>query len=268
MNGNGRLQHLRDRGWPANLARHGAAALERPWHEICSDGTVGGAPELAPSRKGAVMTANQSGAERETNGPGAPYQVVAACDFSPLGDRAVTEALRACVQHRAAALHVITVAAEGPNGVILPGVDAHFIPHAEARERMQAHVGRLVDDFVARGPALPMEHVAVYVAMGVPSERIVSLAAAVDADLIVLGTHGRHGIGRMLLGSVAEEVVRRAPCGVFVIRPRDFLAGQKLPEIQPPLKAGEHPLLPFHSAPTYHYIHRMNREPGRIMPSI
>jgi nucleotide-binding universal stress UspA family protein len=214
------------------------------------------------------MTANQSGPERLTNGPEAPFQVVAACDFSPLGDRAVSEALRACAHHPVAALHVITVAAEGPSGVILPGTDAHFIPYSEARERMQAHVGKLVDEFLASGPALPMEQVAVYVATGMPSERIVALATAVDADLIVLGTHGRHGIGRMLLGSVAEAVVRRAPCGVFVIRPRDFLEGQKLPEIQPPLKPGEHPLLPFHSPPTYHYIHRMSREPARIMPSL
>lgn len=214
------------------------------------------------------MTAQQSTAERGTKENGTPYQIVAACDFSPLGDRAVTEALRACAQHRAAALHVITVAAEGPSGVILPGGDAHFIPHADARERIQAHVGELVDDFLARGSELPLDHVAVYVATGVPSERILALATAVDADLIVLGTHGRHGIGRMLLGSVAEEVVRRAPCGVFVIRPRDFLEGQKLPEIQPPLRPGEHPLLPFHPAPTYHYIHRMSREAGRIMPSI
>ena len=214
------------------------------------------------------MTAQPSGAESVTNQPAPPYQVVVACDFSPLGDRAVTEGLRACAQHAAAALHVITVAAEGPRGVILPGAEAHFIPHAEARERMQAHAGKLVDQFLAQGPALPMEHVAVYVATGLPSERIIALATAVDADLIVLGTHGRHGIGRMLLGSVAEEVVRRAPCGVFVIRPRDFLAGEKVPEIQPPLKAGERALLPFHSAPTYHYIHRMSRESGRIMPSI
>ena len=214
------------------------------------------------------MIEQQSQAEQTMNEPAAPYQVVAACDFSPLGDRAVTEALRACAQHPTAALHVISVAAEGPSGLILPGAEAHFVAHAEARERMQAHVGRLVDDFLARGAVLPMDHVAVYVAVGVPSERIIALAAGIDADLIVLGTHGRRGIGRMLLGSVAEEVVRGAPCGVLVIRPRDFLEGKQLPEIQPPLKAGEHPLLQPHSAPTYHYIHRMNRESGRIMPSI
>jgi hypothetical protein len=55
---------------------------------------------------------------------------------------------------------------------------------------------------------------------------------------------------------------------VFVIRPRDFLEGERVPEIQPALKPGEHPLLPFRTAPTYHYVHRMNRESGRIMPSI
>ena len=214
------------------------------------------------------MTAQQSKAEHVTNEPAAPYRVIAACDFSPLGDRAVTEALRACAQHPAAALHVIAVAAEGPSGLLLPGPEAHFISHDAARERMQGHVAKLVDAFVALGPALPMDQVAVYVVAGVPSERIIALATAVDADLIVLGTHGRRGIGRMLIGSVAEEVVRRAPCGVFVIRPRDFLAGEKVPEIQPPLRAGEHPLLPFRGTPTYHPIHRMNRESGRIMPSI
>jgi nucleotide-binding universal stress UspA family protein len=214
------------------------------------------------------MTAQQSRAEHSTSEPAAPYQVIAACDFSPLGDQALREALLACARHPSAVLHVITVAAEGPSGVILPGPDGHFISHDEARERLQAVVAQLVDDFVAQGPALPMEHIAIYLAAGVPSERIIALATAVDADLIVLGTHGRRGVGRMLLGSVAEEVVRRAPCGVFVIRPRDFLEGERVPEIQPPLKPGEHPLLPFRAAPTYHYIHRLSRESGRIMPSL
>lgn len=214
------------------------------------------------------MSAEPSRLEPASQASGTPYQVVAACDFSPLGDRAVVEALRACSQHPAAALHVITVAAEGPTGLMLPGADAHFISSEEARQKALEHVAQLVDDVAARGPELPLQKVGVYVTMGTPSERILALATAVDADLIVLGTHGRRGLGRILLGSVAEEVVRRAPCGVFVIRPRDFLHGEKLPEIQPPLKPGEHALQPFRAAPTYHYIHRMNREAGRIMPSL
>ncbi len=196
------------------------------------------------------------------------YRVVAACDFSPLGDRAVVEALRLCAPHAAAVLHVIAVGVEGPSGILLPGSEIRLVPNQDAQEMTRSHVARIVDPLVAAGLVPTLEKVAVYVTTGVPSERIVSLAMAVDADLIVLGTHGRHGLGRVLLGSVAEEVVRRAPCGVLVIRPRDFLEGEQLPEIQPPLKPGEHALLPFRIVPTFHYVDRASREPSRLMPAI
>jgi universal stress protein A len=45
-------------------------------------------------------------------------------------------------------------------------------------------------------------------------------AALIDADLIVMGTHGRRGVRRFLLGSVAEAVLRSAPCPVLTIRPQ------------------------------------------------
>ena len=47
---------------------------------------------------------------------------------------------------------------------------------------------------------------------------IIELAKEIGADLIVLGSHGRRGIGRLLMGSVAEAVVRYAPCSVEVVR--------------------------------------------------
>ncbi|HEU4729768.1 MAG TPA: universal stress protein [Kofleriaceae bacterium] len=49
-------------------------------------------------------------------------------------------------------------------------------------------------------------------------DAIVNAAKAVHADLIVIGTHGRRGLSRVLLGSVAEEVIRRAPCPVLAVR--------------------------------------------------
>ena len=52
-----------------------------------------------------------------------------------------------------------------------------------------------------------------------PAQEIVDYAADVRADLIVLGTHGRTGVSRFLMGSVAEHVVRTAPCPVLVVRP-------------------------------------------------
>ncbi|MEO8180239.1 MAG: universal stress protein [Deltaproteobacteria bacterium] len=197
-----------------------------------------------------------------------PYRVVAACDFSPLGDRAVVEALRLCSAYSGAELHVITVGAELTGGLLLPGADVSVVGNEAAQQVSRVHVARIVDQLVAGGQALSIEKIAVYAVAGTPSERIVALATTVDADLIVLGTHSRHGLGRLLLGSVAQEVLRRAPCGVFVIRPRDFLDGEKVPEIQPPLGPDDHALLPFRGAPTYHYLHRMNQEADRMMPSI
>ena len=52
----------------------------------------------------------------------------------------------------------------------------------------------------------------------VPSEVIIDYTENEEIDLVVMGTHGRRGIDRMLFGSVTEEVVRRAPCPVFTVR--------------------------------------------------
>jgi universal stress protein A len=51
-----------------------------------------------------------------------------------------------------------------------------------------------------------------------PAEAIVEYAARIEADLIVMGTHGRTGLDRLLTGSVAEHVVRTAPCPVLTVR--------------------------------------------------
>jgi nucleotide-binding universal stress UspA family protein len=53
---------------------------------------------------------------------------------------------------------------------------------------------------------------------GDPGESIVDAATAERASLIVLGSHGRHGVGRSLYGSVSDHVVRHAPCPVVVVR--------------------------------------------------
>jgi nucleotide-binding universal stress UspA family protein len=53
--------------------------------------------------------------------------------------------------------------------------------------------------------------------LGTPSEEIVNYADEHEIDLIVMGTHGRTGVARVLLGSVAEKVVRKAPCPVLTV---------------------------------------------------
>ncbi len=60
---------------------------------------------------------------------------------------------------------------------------------------------------------------------GVPWQEIVAAARETNTDLIILATHGRTGLKHVLLGSVAERVVRHAPCPVLVVRDqeRDFM---------------------------------------------
>jgi nucleotide-binding universal stress UspA family protein len=53
---------------------------------------------------------------------------------------------------------------------------------------------------------------------GDPAAEILRQAREIDADLIVMGTHGRTGLARLLMGSVAEQVVRQAPCPVLTVR--------------------------------------------------
>jgi nucleotide-binding universal stress UspA family protein len=66
------------------------------------------------------------------------------------------------------------------------------------------------------------------VSSGDPFEKILDAAEAHRIDLIVLATHGRTGIKRLIIGNVAEKVVRHAPCPVLTVKPR--AASRKLKE--------------------------------------
>jgi nucleotide-binding universal stress UspA family protein len=67
----------------------------------------------------------------------------------------------------------------------------------------------------------------VHVKEGDPASAILQMADEVHADLIVMGTNGRSGLGRLLLGSVAEAVMHRARCPVLTVRcPAEILATQ------------------------------------------
>jgi nucleotide-binding universal stress UspA family protein len=54
--------------------------------------------------------------------------------------------------------------------------------------------------------------------LGIPAEAIIDYAGATGTSLIVMGTHGRTGLAHLLMGSVAEQVVRTAPCPVLTVR--------------------------------------------------
>lgn len=199
-----------------------------------------------------------------------PYSIVVGYDFSELGERAIQEALMLASQSPGAELHVITVAQQSGSLLRLPG-EPEALPEKLARTTVRIHVGAIVDEYRRKHGPVSVDRVAVYVVGGVPAsdpaKAIVDLANALDASLIVVGTHGRSGLARMLLGSVAEQVVRRAGTSVHVVRPSDFVRGEKVPAIEPPLGPGEPHLKHFEARRTYHYVDRGSQVTNRTMPA-
>jgi nucleotide-binding universal stress UspA family protein len=63
--------------------------------------------------------------------------------------------------------------------------------------------------------------VSIKTGMGAHDVEIIRCASELGADMIIMGTHGRTGLRHVLLGSVAEKVVRRAPCPVLTVRPTE-----------------------------------------------
>jgi nucleotide-binding universal stress UspA family protein len=91
----------------------------------------------------------------------------------------------------------------------------------EVRKVFESQRAWVTDTFTERAVALAAEGVSArgLVKTGVPWREIVQAAADEHADMIVMGTQGRTGLDRLLLGSVAERVVRGAPCPVLTVRP-------------------------------------------------
>ena len=79
----------------------------------------------------------------------------------------------------------------------------------EADERLQAHAAQGDRESV---------HAVLVTRAGDPVRQVTRYAAETGADLVVLGTHGRGAVAHMLMGSVAERVVRTAPCPVLTVR--------------------------------------------------
>lgn len=72
-----------------------------------------------------------------------------------------------------------------------------------------------LENVLPKDPQVPSMH---RMLTGDPARAILRTAESDDVDLIVMGTHGRRGISRLLMGSVAEEVVRKAPCAVLTVK--------------------------------------------------
>jgi len=138
--------------------------------------------------------------------------------FSEVGLRAAAE-LAHRVGARLTLLHVMT---EGE----LEALASAHMPRHPVDLIYQDMEGALIDQYRRGVPAelrrdLSAEPV---VAVGIPWVEILRAARLKDADVVVMGTHGRTGLARMVMGSVTEQVVRRAPCPVLTVRPAEALA--------------------------------------------
>jgi universal stress protein A len=138
-------------------------------------------------------------------------RILVPTDFSEGADEALAYALTLADQVGATVrlVHVF----DDPAAVVL---DAHvYVPMLpEMRAEIMTTIGR---ELTAR-VATAHKNVPTEVLTGAPAKTIVEAARRHQCDLIVMGTHGRHGVAHLFLGSVAERVVRTAACPVLVVR--------------------------------------------------
>jgi len=143
--------------------------------------------------------------------------VLAATDHSDPSWPAVTAAA-AEARRRGARLVLCSVAdwtipqGSAAAGALFGGVS--FLPTAELQNQVRDALETLLQSALAR---VGVEGEA-RVLVGSPASAIVATAEELGAELVVVGTHGRTGFARLALGSVAERVVRTAPCSVEVVR--------------------------------------------------
>jgi nucleotide-binding universal stress UspA family protein len=139
-----------------------------------------------------------------------PSTILVATDLSAASDAALKSAGE-LANELGASLTLVFVGGESPD---VPPTGERFATMADVR----AHWGRLLQQ--ARVTKLSeVEDVKTALVFGArPADAICRLADERNVDLIVVGTHSRTGMSRMFLGSVAEKVVRAAPCPVLVAR--------------------------------------------------
>jgi nucleotide-binding universal stress UspA family protein len=129
-------------------------------------------------------------------------RILYATDFSSYSNQAYFHAI-ALAEHHGASLSIAFV----------------WTPTTESGDKRMWR--SQLEDIRPANPDIPYTHVFLE---GDPATEIVRYANDVGVDLIVMGTHGRTGVERLLVGSVAEKVMRDAPCSVLVV---------KLPKGQP-----------------------------------
>ena len=137
-------------------------------------------------------------------------RILIAVDESPIAAHAADVGVQLATALGAEFAHVYVV---DPTQTVAPDSG---VPAADLIALAEKDAKRLLAGFRQRAPqGNPSLE---FVVVGRPAAEIVKAAKEWPADVIVIGSHGRHGLERALLGSVAEGVMRHAPCSVLVVR--------------------------------------------------
>jgi nucleotide-binding universal stress UspA family protein len=141
-------------------------------------------------------------------------KILAPTDFSDLSKAGISYALETARETGAevVAYHVIDL------GSAFENRRANFGPCRDMLANSRAVLDRFLAEHFA--DCIDLVEVRQVVEFGAPYKNIVDIAANEGVDLIVISTHGRTGIDRFILGSVAEQVVAHAPCPVLIVPPR------------------------------------------------
>ena len=157
-----------------------------------------------------------------------PKRILAPVDFGACSETALGQALAVLARRPEARLRVVHVY-EPPYYAPEALVNVPGEPPLPMIDYVRQQAVRQLEAFMSThcgDPALS-ERIDSRIAAGLAFEEIPREAAAWNADLVVMGTHGRQGLSHLLLGSVAERVIRMAPCPVLVVR--DAAKGAQAP---------------------------------------
>jgi universal stress protein A len=135
-------------------------------------------------------------------------------DFSKISNNCLPYA-KELARNSGATLILLNVI--GENFTDAYGVETISIEYPErSKKDAQAKLEKLAEEIAEEIPGSKIECIVV---QGNATEVIVNTASDKEADLIVMSSHGRTGLGRLLMGSVAEWVFRNAPCPVLMVKP-------------------------------------------------
>jgi len=142
-------------------------------------------------------------------------RILVATDFTETSELALEAAALLARQNDAKVTLMHVLVPDGTLPMIEDPVSGLIMADDDTRERYHAELHVVCDRWFVD---LPRKAKVALVVSTSPSEGICHYAEHIEADLIVIATHGRTGLARMLNGSVAELVVRRAPCPVLSLR--------------------------------------------------